>query len=265
MALVKLRTGTGQLAQIVSTDGDTVLQSLQQLHSRLGRQVLVVVVIDLHHRSVDTGAQALDLEQAEDLVLGHVATVDPEEFLARLHDLVAAAAAQHARCRRAHLHKVFAHGRAVVHGVERRHLVHSHRWHLEHPSDFVHDGDRRESVLALAEVEQRHHRRLFVLWWVAFEDLIDESQVGFVEFEGDGGVVIRGVSVLYASLCQSRTVLFFFLPLAQIPGIVGPVEDLPLRVSRSLMLASRRTVGDETFVVGKLWMHSERRCASAGA
>lgn len=32
--------------------------------------------------------------------------------------------------------------------------------------------------------------------WVALEDLVDEFEVGFVEFEGDGGVVVGGVAVL---------------------------------------------------------------------
>lgn len=50
--------------------------------------------------------------------------------------------------------------------------------------------------MALAEVEERHHGGFLVLRWVAFEDFADEGFVLGGEFEGDGGVVVRGVAVL---------------------------------------------------------------------
>jgi hypothetical protein len=51
-------------------------------------------------------------------------------------------------------------------------------------------------VLALAEVEKWHDGGFLVLRWVAFDDFVDEAEVGLVEFKGDGGVVVGCVSVL---------------------------------------------------------------------
>lgn len=85
----------------------------------------------------------------------------------------------------------------VVHGVEGRHLVDAHGRHLQQPRHLVHDTDAREAVLPLPEIEQRHHGRFFVLRWVPLEDLGDELLVRFVEGEGDGGVVLGGVAVLW--------------------------------------------------------------------
>ena len=89
-----------------------------------------------------------------------------------------------------------AHRRAVVHGVEGRDLVHPHGRHLQDLRDGVHDADAGEAVLALAEVEERHHGRFLVLRRVAFEDLVDQLLVDGVELEGDGRVVVGGVAVL---------------------------------------------------------------------
>jgi hypothetical protein len=88
-------------------------------------------------------------------------------------------------------------GRAVVHGIKRGHLVDAHRRHLEDAGDFVHDADGGKSVLALAEVEERHHGGFLVLRRVALEDLGDDGLVGGREFEGDVGVVVGGVAVLF--------------------------------------------------------------------
>lgn len=98
--------------------------------------------------------------------------------------------------RRARLNKELAHGRPVVHGVEGGDLVDAHRGHLEHAGDLVHDGDGGEAVLALAEVEERHHGGLFVLWRVALEDLGDDGLILLGELEGDVGVVVWCVAVL---------------------------------------------------------------------
>ena len=53
-------------------------------------KVLVVVVVDLDHGRVDTGAEALDLADGEELVVGHAADADAKVLLAGRHDLVAA-------------------------------------------------------------------------------------------------------------------------------------------------------------------------------
>ena len=58
---------------------------------------------------------------------------------------------------------ILADGGAVVHGIEGGDLVDAGRGHLEQAGDLVHDADRGEAVLALAEVQQRHDGGLLVL------------------------------------------------------------------------------------------------------
>lgn len=99
------------------------------------------------------------------------------------------------RC--ASLNKEFANWRAIVHGVERGNLVDTHRGHLKNPRDFVHDTDRGESVLALAEVQDWHDSSLLVLRRVALEEFSDDGLILWREFEGNIGVVIGGVAVLW--------------------------------------------------------------------
>lgn len=74
--------------------GGAVLEVLEQLGDRLGRQVLVVVVVDLDHGGVDAGAQALDLDKGEEAVGGGLALLDAELLLDGLDDDVGAAAAE---------------------------------------------------------------------------------------------------------------------------------------------------------------------------
>lgn len=87
-------------------------------------------------------------------------------------------------------------GGAVVHGVEGGYLVDPHRRHLEDAGHLVHDADAGEAMLALTQVEQRHHGRLLVLWRVALEDLGDDALVLLRELERDIGVVIGCVAML---------------------------------------------------------------------
>jgi hypothetical protein len=51
-------------------------------------------------------------------------------------------------------------------------------------------------MLPLAEIEEGHNGRFFVLWWITFEDLFYEPLILWGEFEGDGGVIVVGISVL---------------------------------------------------------------------
>ena len=53
-------------------------------------EIFVVVIIDLDHGRVDAGAEALDLADGEELVVGHAADADAKVLLAGRHDLVAA-------------------------------------------------------------------------------------------------------------------------------------------------------------------------------
>src|SRR5262249_33505679 len=50
-------------------------QVVEYLFERLGRQVFVVIVVDLRHRGINAGAQALDLYPREFSVLGNVVLV----------------------------------------------------------------------------------------------------------------------------------------------------------------------------------------------
>jgi hypothetical protein len=86
--------------------------------------------------------------------------------------------------------------RAVVHGVEASDFVDTHRRHLEHAGDLVHDANAGEAVLSLAKVEQRHDGSLLVLGGIALEDLGDDGLIFFVELEGNIGVVVGTVTVL---------------------------------------------------------------------
>lgn len=135
---------------------------------------------------------------------------DAEVFRDGIDDLGASAATKLTWClsvsncyppgdrtyRRANLHKVLAHRLAVVHGVERRDLVHTHRRHFQQPGDFVHHADAGPAELALAEVEEGHDGSLFVLGGIAFEDLVDELQVLLGELKWDAGVVSGIIAML---------------------------------------------------------------------
>lgn len=85
---------------------------------------------------------------------------------------------------------------SIIHSVERRNLINTHRWHLQDPRDLVHDADACEAMLSLSQIKQGHHRRLLVLARVSAQDLLDELLVDRVEFERNRRVVDVGVSVL---------------------------------------------------------------------
>ena len=106
---------------------------------------------------------------------------------------------------RAYLDVVLAHGAAVVHGVERRHLINAHRRHLQQPRDLVHHTNAAEAVLALAQIQQRHDSRLLVVGGVPAEDLLDQLLVLRAELEGERGVVVGRVAVLQTPLAVQLT------------------------------------------------------------
>lgn len=204
-----------------------LLQSLQERDDRLGSQVLVVVVVDLHHGGIDASTKALDLDESEQIVLRRVSRGDAKVVRDGLDNLVATAATELARCldkgrsvsahclrdcfackqddpivnktstyRSADLHEVLAHWFPVKHRVEGCDLVDTHRGHLQDPCDLVHDTDAGEAMLALSQVQKRHDSGLLILRGVALKDLIDESEVLLIELERDRGVVVRLVSML---------------------------------------------------------------------
>lgn len=101
---------------------------------------------------------------------------------------------------------------AVVHRIERRHLIDPHRRHLQYPSHLVHHTNAREAVLALAEIEQGHNGGFLVLGRVARENFFDELLILSIEFEGNAGVILGAVAVLKGVstaekvwMCDART------------------------------------------------------------
>ena len=124
-----------------------------------GREVLVGVAADLHHRRVDAGAEALDLLPGEIAVGGDVELLVVDAPLADLFDLLAAA--QQAGRRAAPLDVGLAADRLELeHRVEGRDLEHADLRHAEHLGDVL---DRRlrqpAAVLLLRPPQQRDHRR----------------------------------------------------------------------------------------------------------
>jgi len=85
---------------------------------------------------------------------------------------------------------------SVVHGVKGSHLINTHRRHLKYPGHLIHDADAGEAMLALAEVEQGHHRGLLVLRGVPGDDLLDELLILRGKLERNFRIVIRRVTVL---------------------------------------------------------------------
>ena len=91
------RAGSGDLDRSVSDRGGFLERGEDGLH-RLGRKVLVVVVVDLDHGRVDTGTQTLDFNEGEEAVFGGVARGDTQVFRNGFDDLGATAATELAWC-----------------------------------------------------------------------------------------------------------------------------------------------------------------------
>lgn len=205
------RSGGGDLHRLAGGRGGRLFQRGQESLDRLRGEILIVVIVDLDHGRIDTGAQAFDFKEAEQPVVRGVAGGDAQMLGDGLDNLRAAAAAELARgldgldnrwlrergsYRSADLDKVFAHRLAVVHGVEGGDLVDTHWGHLQKPGNLVHDADAGPAELALSQVQKGHDGRLLVLRGVTFEDLIDEAEVLLGELERDTGVVVGVVAVL---------------------------------------------------------------------
>lgn len=91
------RTGGGDLRRLVCGRGGFLECGEEGLH-RLGREVLVVVVVDLDHGGVDTSTQTLDLNKGEEAVFRRVAGGDTQVFRDGVDDLGATAATELAWC-----------------------------------------------------------------------------------------------------------------------------------------------------------------------
>jgi hypothetical protein len=146
----------------------------QGFYERLHRilvEVLVVVVVDLHHRRVDAGAEAFDLDQGEQPVLGGAADADAAFLADRLLERVGAA--QPARRGAAKLHEVFADRRQVEHRIEGRDLVGADERHIEQLCDMLDRGARQPAAdLALRQIEQRDDRARLAGRGILGDDLL---------------------------------------------------------------------------------------------
>lgn len=91
---------------------------------------------------------------------------------------------------------VFAHRGAVVHSIETGHLIDAGRRHLQNACYLIHNANTGKAVLALAQVEQRHHGSFLVLRWVPPQNLGHYGLIFRRESEGYSGVVVECVAVL---------------------------------------------------------------------
>lgn len=173
----------------------------------------VEIVVDSHHRCIAACALAFDLNHGEFAVLGGVPNVNAAEVLRDgIQDV--GRPAKHARCCRAHLHKVLAYrlteqtasivrdpvlsigggeevredrGSAPVeHGVESSDFVHTHRWEFKQLGDIVHDAYTCPSlVLPLTKIQKGNNSSLLVLRRIVGNNLLCSLQVVGREREWD--------------------------------------------------------------------------------
>jgi hypothetical protein len=101
---VKLKCSSLTTANEQATQNERVLER-DDIYWAI--QTYIVVVVDLHHGSVDAGTQALDLAESKQLVLRRLAKLDAQLLLNGVDDRVRVA--KPARRARADLHVVLAH------------------------------------------------------------------------------------------------------------------------------------------------------------
>jgi hypothetical protein len=145
-------------------------------------QILVIVVVDLHHRRRRAIAHAFDLGEAPETIVAdvpglHAALVTGRDQIVRT--------AQHAGRRAADLHVIAAHGDQIVHGVEGRDLDHADDRHVEIARDILHHRDRQPALgvgfgadLTLGQIEQRHHRRALAPFGIARDNDLGLGRIG---------------------------------------------------------------------------------------
>ena len=131
------------------------LQILQNARQALGREVLVIVLVDLRHGRVDASAEAFDLGPGEQPVRRHVARL-ADQLAAGVLDLVGAS--QPARRRAADLHVIAADRRQIEHRVEGRDLVDADIGHAQHVGDIAERGLGQPAAhLLLRAPQDRQH------------------------------------------------------------------------------------------------------------
>src|SRR5690606_2094800 len=135
------------------------VQRIEDLIDLLRREVLVVDVIDHHHRRADARGETLLLALQIEAAVGRaLAGLDAELALDVRDDLVRAA--QHARDIRADRDLVPSNRLRLEHRVERRDLVHLNRRQIQILRNRVHQRLREISaVLVLDRMQRRDHGR----------------------------------------------------------------------------------------------------------
>ena len=133
------------------------LEGVEQLLEQFGRQILVGVLEDLHHRRVGARAQALDRLPGEVAIRRQMVRLVVDTPLAHLFQLIGTA--QHARRRVAHLDVRLAPDRGELeHRVERGDLVDPDVGHAEHVGHNANGGlGQPVVVLLLRPPQQRDH------------------------------------------------------------------------------------------------------------
>lgn len=86
--------GTSGRNLAITTGGSGGAQGADKLDGGLRGKILVVVVVDLNHGSVNAGAEALDLDKCEEAVGRGLALLNAKLLLEGLDNDVGAAAAE---------------------------------------------------------------------------------------------------------------------------------------------------------------------------
>ncbi len=119
------------------------------------------------------------------------------------------AAADHAGGSAAQLNEVFAHPRAIEHGVEGRHLVDARGRRLHDRRHLVHGRHGKPPpVLSLGQIQQGDDAGLFVVGGIFGEDFIDQFVVLFGEVEVRLGRVVGRVDVLFDANAVPITIYY---------------------------------------------------------
>ena len=156
----------------------------------LGVEVLVEVVVDLDHRRVDAGAQALDLGQREHAVGGGLARGRCRACSCRPPSARRSRAASTAWS--ADLQVIAADRLQVEHGVEGRDLVDADRRHVEQAGDMsIAARGSQPPCCRCAEIEQRQHRARLPARRIVGDDLLRLRQV--LRREGEARRLVDGV------------------------------------------------------------------------
>ena len=159
----------------------------------LGRQILIVVIIDLNHRGIHTGSKTLHLHETEETVLCRFTDFYAKFVTNGVQD--PSAVTQHAGSGGADLDVVATHRAPVEHGVEGGHFVDAHPRHAEELGDAVHGGYGQPAVLPLGQVQDWDDGRRLVGLRVVGDDGLDSFQVLRRELERNVWIVPVGVPV----------------------------------------------------------------------